>query len=223
MTEPAGPVHQPAVPAPMATPPVTPSVINGGATALIADMTATIWFDRAGADAVVCAFRRAVVGGTQLRLVVPVGHVSRVLSLGGLDHVVPSYPSLEGATAASPPAAARTARARLASVSAEAVAMGRRVGDRGVLAHVLAETDADGTKRAHAAAAASGRTRVPHCLGPRAGHNWIGNKSWRQEGCPDRYCWKRWPKRSKPRAPSTPNCLPPFSGSRELSVNSRTG
>lgn len=30
----------------------------------------------------------------------------------------------------------------------------------------LAETDADGTKGAHAAAAASGSTRVPHCLWP---------------------------------------------------------
>lgn len=111
------------------------SVINGGATALIADMTATIWCDHAGADAVVRAFRRAVVSGIELRLVVPAEHVSRVLSLSGLDHLVPSYPSLEGATAASPPAAARMARARLASVSAEAVAMARRVGDRGVLAH----------------------------------------------------------------------------------------
>ena len=111
------------------------SVINGGATALIADMTATIWCDHVGADAVVRAFRRAVVSGIELRLVVPAEHVSRVLSLSGLDHLVPSYPSLEGATAASPPAAARMARARLASVSAEAVAMARRVGDRGVLAH----------------------------------------------------------------------------------------
>ena len=35
------------------------SVINGGATALIADMSATISCDHAGADAVVCAFQRA--------------------------------------------------------------------------------------------------------------------------------------------------------------------
>ena len=32
--------------------------------------------------------------------------VSRVLSLSGLDHLVPIYPSLEAATAASPPAEA---------------------------------------------------------------------------------------------------------------------
>jgi anti-sigma B factor antagonist len=82
------------------------SVIDGGATALIADMTATIWCDHAGAGAVVRAFRRAVISGTQLRLVVTAEHVSRVLGLSGLDHLVPIYPSLEAATAASPPAAA---------------------------------------------------------------------------------------------------------------------
>ena len=31
-------------------------------------------------------------------------HVSRVFSLPGLDHLVPSYPALEAATAAGPPA-----------------------------------------------------------------------------------------------------------------------
>jgi anti-anti-sigma regulatory factor len=48
------------------------SVINGGATALIADMTATTSRDHAGADAVVRAFQRAVICGTELRLVVTV-------------------------------------------------------------------------------------------------------------------------------------------------------
>ena len=76
------------------------SVINGGAAALIADMTATTSCDHAGADAVA----RAVISGTELRLVVTAEHVSRVLSLSGLDHLVPIYPSLEAATAASPPA-----------------------------------------------------------------------------------------------------------------------
>ena len=79
------------------------SVINGGATALIADMTATPWCDHAGADAVVRAFQRAVICGTELRLVVTAEHVSRVFSLTGLDRLVPIYPSLEAATAASPP------------------------------------------------------------------------------------------------------------------------
>lgn len=80
------------------------SVINGGATALIADMTATTWCDHAGADAVVRAFQRAVVSGTELRLVVTAEQVSRMLGLSGLGKLVPIYPSLEAATAASPPA-----------------------------------------------------------------------------------------------------------------------
>ena len=78
------------------------SVINGGATALVADMTATTSCDHAGADAVERAFRRAVICGTELRLVVTAEHVSRVLSLSGLDHLVPIYPSLAAATAVSP-------------------------------------------------------------------------------------------------------------------------
>ena len=80
------------------------SVINGGATALIADMSTTTSCDHAGADAAVRAFRRAVVCGTGLRLVVTAEHVSRALSLSGLGHLVPSYPSREAATAGSPPA-----------------------------------------------------------------------------------------------------------------------
>ena len=90
------------------------SVINGGATALIADMTATIWCDHAGADAVVRAFQRAVICGTELRPVVTAEYVSRVLSLTGLDRLVPSYPSLEAATAASPPAEVLAVVTRLA-------------------------------------------------------------------------------------------------------------
>ena len=80
------------------------SVITGGATALIADMTATIWCDHVGADAVVRAFQRAVISGTELRLVVTAEPVSRMLSPSGLDRLVPICPSLEAATAASPPA-----------------------------------------------------------------------------------------------------------------------
>jgi anti-sigma B factor antagonist len=80
------------------------SVINGGATALIADMTATTSCDHAGADAVVHAFQRAVISGTELRLVVIAPIVSRVLSLSGVGRLVPIHPSLEAATAASSPA-----------------------------------------------------------------------------------------------------------------------
>jgi anti-anti-sigma factor len=80
-------------------------LINRGATALIADMTATISCDHAGADAVVRAYRRAVVSGTALRLVVGARIVRRVLSLSGIDRLVSIYPSVEAAMAAGTPAA----------------------------------------------------------------------------------------------------------------------
>jgi PAS domain S-box-containing protein len=80
------------------------SVINLGATTLIADMTATISCDHAGADAVARVFQRAVISGTELRLVVTAQIVRRVLGINGLDRLVSIYPSLEAATAARPPA-----------------------------------------------------------------------------------------------------------------------
>ena len=57
------------------------SVINRGAAVLIADMTATVSCDNAGADAVARAFQRAVVSGTQLRLVVTAPVVRNVLGI----------------------------------------------------------------------------------------------------------------------------------------------
>jgi anti-anti-sigma factor len=78
-------------------------VISRGPTALIVDMTATASCDHAGADAVVRAYRRATVSGTQLRLVVTAQVVRRVLSVNGLDHLIPVYPSLGAAAAAGMP------------------------------------------------------------------------------------------------------------------------
>jgi anti-anti-sigma factor len=80
------------------------SVINQGPTTLIADMTATISCDRAGADAVTRAWQRAASSGTELRLVVTAQIVARVLGLSGLGRLISVYPSLEAATDA------RTAR-----------------------------------------------------------------------------------------------------------------
>jgi anti-anti-sigma factor len=80
------------------------SVIHRGARSLIADMTATISCDHAGADALLRARRRAVTAGTELRLVVTAQVVARVLSIIGLDRLVSIYPSLDAAAAARPPA-----------------------------------------------------------------------------------------------------------------------
>jgi anti-anti-sigma factor len=81
------------------------SVINHGAAVLIADMTLTASCDHAAMDAVARAYQRAVVSGTQLRLVVTAPVVRRVLGLEGLDRLVSIYPSLEAALAAGTPGA----------------------------------------------------------------------------------------------------------------------
>jgi anti-sigma B factor antagonist len=107
------------------------SVINRGATALVADMTATISCDHAGADAVARAYRRAVISGTELRLVVSAPIVVRMLSLGGLDRLVSIYPSLEAAAAARTPAARPAPAASTAEVAASDPAAPRRPGPEG--------------------------------------------------------------------------------------------
>ena len=81
------------------------SLINRGATTLIADMTATVSCDQAGAEAVLRARTRAAASGTELRLVVTAPVVARVLGLVGLDRTVSVYPSLDAAVAAAGPRA----------------------------------------------------------------------------------------------------------------------
>jgi anti-anti-sigma factor len=81
------------------------SVINRGATTLIADMTTTTSCDHAGVDAVVRAYQRAVSSGTELRLVVTARIVSQALSRSGLDRLVSVYSSREAAMGAGPSAA----------------------------------------------------------------------------------------------------------------------
>jgi len=76
------------------------SVINRGATVLIADMTGTVSCDHAAVDAIARACQRAAANGTQLRLVVAAPLVRRVLSIEGLDRLVPIYPLLDAAIAA---------------------------------------------------------------------------------------------------------------------------
>jgi len=76
------------------------SLINGGATELIADMTATVSCDYPGADAMAHAYRHALINGTQLRLVVTAQIVQRVLALNGLDRLIPVSPFRAAAAAA---------------------------------------------------------------------------------------------------------------------------
>lgn len=76
------------------------SLINRGAAALITDMTATLSCDHAEADALMRVYQRAVISGTHLRLVLTNPILQRVLSVNGLDRLIPIYPSLDAAVAA---------------------------------------------------------------------------------------------------------------------------
>ena len=76
------------------------AVINRGATVLIADMTETASCDHAGVEAIARACQRASVNGTRIRLAVTAPVIRRVLSIEGLDRLVPIYPSVEAATVA---------------------------------------------------------------------------------------------------------------------------
>jgi anti-anti-sigma factor len=83
------------------------SVINRGATVLIADMTDTTSCDHQAVEAVARACQRAAINGTQVRLVVTAPVVRRVLSIEGLDRLVSIYPSLEAAIGRGPANPAR--------------------------------------------------------------------------------------------------------------------
>jgi anti-anti-sigma factor len=80
------------------------TLINRGAQTLIADMSATVSCDHAGADTLARVYQRAAASGTELRLVVTAPVVRRVLGISGLDRLVSIYPVLEAALAAHRPA-----------------------------------------------------------------------------------------------------------------------
>jgi anti-anti-sigma factor len=79
------------------------SVINRGAVVLILDMTATQSCDHAGVDAIVRGYQRAVISGTQLRVVARAPVVRRAIAIEGLDRLISIYPTLEAALAAETP------------------------------------------------------------------------------------------------------------------------
>lgn len=78
------------------------SALNAGAAGLIADMTQVTFLDSAGVTALVRAARRATATGATLRLAVAAPAVLRVLSLVGIDRLIPVYPSLTDAMASLP-------------------------------------------------------------------------------------------------------------------------
>ena len=130
------------------------AVINQGAEALIADMTATVSCDHAGADAVARAYQRAVVSRTELRLVVTSEVVLRMLGMTGVGRLVPAYPSVEAALAARSPTALTSAdtnktdgirRPRLVGVSPDRnVTAAERTGSGADVGVEVALLDRDG-------------------------------------------------------------------------------
>lgn len=70
------------------------SVVNQGASLLVADLTNTTFCDSSGVSALVRAFRRAQANGGEMRLVVSAQAVQRVLALTGVDRLVDVYASV---------------------------------------------------------------------------------------------------------------------------------
>jgi anti-anti-sigma factor len=78
------------------------SALTPGVRTVIADMTATRFCDSSGINMLVRAHQQAAANGTELRLVVASTAVLRVLTLTGLDDLLPIYPSLSQALTAGP-------------------------------------------------------------------------------------------------------------------------
>ena len=69
-----------------------------GVPVLIIDMSGTTFCDSTGVQAIVAAYQQAAATGTGLRLVAaPVLHI---LTVVGVDQLIPIYPDLEAALAA---------------------------------------------------------------------------------------------------------------------------
>jgi len=81
-----------------------------GVTAVVADMTATPFCDASGARMLALVRSQAQMQKTTLILVVPSAAVLWALSLTGLDHLLPVYPSLDEALSAESLPEARATR-----------------------------------------------------------------------------------------------------------------
>ena len=71
-----------------------------GTRVVIADMTATTFCDSIGIGMLIRAKRQATASATELRLLLPCPSVLRVMTIQGVDAVLPIYHSLEEALAA---------------------------------------------------------------------------------------------------------------------------
>ena len=75
------------------------SVLNQGATLLIADLSTTTFCDSAGVAALVRTFRRAAAAESEMRLVIRTPALARILAITGVDRVLDLYPTVSAALA----------------------------------------------------------------------------------------------------------------------------
>jgi anti-sigma B factor antagonist len=78
------------------------SAFTRGAAVVIADLTPTAFCDSAGTRQLLLAHHYAGACDAQIRFVIPGRNVLRVLTLTGLDQLLPIYPSLDAAVSAGP-------------------------------------------------------------------------------------------------------------------------
>lgn len=81
---------------------------QGHPQVLIADMSRTRSCDWAGARALASAFSQATTGGTELRLVTASDAVRRIISLNGLDRLMPIFEDVTAASRTPPGALLRS-------------------------------------------------------------------------------------------------------------------
>jgi anti-anti-sigma factor len=77
------------------------AAVHGSGT-LVADMAQTQFCDSAGLHVLVRAHQRARADGGQLLLVICAAAVLRIFAVTGIDHLIPTFPTLEQALAAAP-------------------------------------------------------------------------------------------------------------------------
>ena len=76
------------------------AAVSSGAAILVIDMSRTTFCDSAGLKAIIAAHTQATQAGTQLRLVATA--VLRIITIVGIDQLIPVYPTLEAALTESP-------------------------------------------------------------------------------------------------------------------------
>jgi anti-sigma B factor antagonist len=81
-----------------------------GHVTVVVDLSETAFCDTAGLQVLVLGHRRAVAEGGELRLVVRSATLLRLFNLTGVDHVIPSFATLDQAVSELPAIAIRPRR-----------------------------------------------------------------------------------------------------------------